>query len=164
MSFQFSPETLLIELDFQIEQEELKILPLEEEIVERNIILSNLPKQLLGGDPSTNTIKQNAINSVARTIRSVRNQIGAIQETITQLLDQRRLLESEITVRQGLSPDTGLPIAPAGITPELQGALQNIINLLNRPVPTTQPQIIVQEQKLPLKELALIGGAVLLLA
>lgn len=160
MSFVFSPQTVLAELDFQIDILENQITDLFDDLpiaIEERDIIARDPNR-----PFSEPLQQRLV-SLALKVARIQKEISGKQNEIIELLDQKRIVELEITTRETLPPDTSLPIPPVGVTPGIQDTLQNIIDLLNRPVAPTQPQVTVQ-QELPLKELALIGGAVLLLA
>lgn len=170
MSFQFSPETFIREIDFQIEQIQSDITNLSSSLNERLDIGPPpriQPKLGPGGGgffrggifrPQTFvTLNEAQVNANIAAIRNfstgtnkLKAEISNFESKITDLLDQKRIIQIEVDVRNETAlPDIVSVPAPIITSPFI--------------TPQVQPQIIIQKEQLPLKELALIGGAILLL-
>lgn len=161
MSFQFSPETFLAEIDFQLEKPKLELEALQVRLSEL-LEIGPPPKVEIQFESCTPTAfircnpgvlnarevqtSQEIINAFNRNITSIKETIQNLKNEISVLLDRKRLIQTEIQVRKDNSPtDINLDLPAPILTRELQ------------------PQIIIQKEQLPLKELALIAGAVIIL-
>lgn len=126
MSFEFSPETFLAEIEFQIRR--LR----EELIIAKEFVIIRQAVPLT----SDNTFANVAIQE---RVRIAKKGVININKEITNLLDRKRLIETEIKVRQEKAPvdidlDTLAPFVTLG---------------------TAQP-------KIDFKQLAIIGGIIAL--
>jgi len=164
MSFEFSPETFLAEINFQIEILQSEIRPLEEKKAE---LLSEGRPEILkprfGACPpgvsrlacnpgvlNTNELQKNQGNIAFfdRKLAGFQDGINKFEAEVSELLNQKRLVETEIEVRSTQQPTD--------------------INL-DAPAPILLPQLAnqfpaeIEPQKLPLKELAIIGAILLLI-
>ena len=165
MSFEFSPEALLSEIDFQIEKLKLKIPPLDEEF------------------KKTFEIPASTQQNLKRQV--IQRKIDAIQNEITEFLDRKRVLEFEKEVRNRENitqfpepipieqphiitiPDEVIQqLRPDPAVQQTQKSLLDAIqDLINKPqsTPPPQPEIIIQQpqkQDNNLLKIAAIGAAI----
>ena len=163
MSFQFSPETFIREIDFQIEQIQSDIDNLSTSL--NNELDRGPPEKVAArfeapglarfGVPKIPAIlnkrevdaNREAIASFDRSVKDLTKRISTLETKINDLLTQRRIFQTEIDVRAGI-PDS--EIQPTLIVPTQE-----------------QPTLIVPTQEQPkinFKQVAvLIGIGVLVL-
>lgn len=138
MSFEFSPQVLIGEINKQIEELETNIVA----ITQNKLIPRQEEFNILLKDPNRNFSEplQQRFESVNSTIRRLLGNISSTQGQISDLTKQKDLLQKEADFR-------AVQFGNASITPGEAQAL-----------------VIPNGEKLPLKELAIIGGAFLLLS
>lgn len=104
MSFQISPETLLIEVILKIEQTETELMKAEENVIRTKEIVDNLSNDT---DPFTRT-------RITQNFRSALGNVIDTKEKLSNLFIQQRIFENEVEVRKGTPPtDDQLILIPA---------------------------------------------------
>ena len=99
MSFQLSPEVLISEANNKITQLEAKRESLLIQYEEEKRRWLSLPTQIVGGEPSRNTIFQNAINAAAKRARTTMSRADQVQIEIANLEKSKILLQKEADFR-----------------------------------------------------------------
>ena len=113
------------------------------------------------------TLKTQLKNTLEKTNFKIGKKFeGKVRDSY--ILDEKRLIETEIKVRNEQAPtDVNLDASAPILLPELQNILpqlQNQLPQIESQFSTIEPQFTaVEPQKLPIKELAIIGAILLLI-